>query len=57
MHKAEVVILTLVTADTDGVSAVASLVGRMFCSEQAMDSARSSPHGAHYHADIIYLLP
>ncbi len=24
---------------------------------QAMDFARSAPQGAHYHADVIYLLP
>ncbi len=25
--------------------------------EEAMDVARSAPQGAHYHADVIYLLP
>ncbi len=25
--------------------------------DEAMDVARSAPQGAHYHADVIYLLP
>ncbi len=25
--------------------------------DEAMDVARSAPQGAHYHTDVIYLLP
>ncbi len=33
------------------------LVCRISIQDEAMDVARSAPQGAHYYADVIYLLP
>ncbi len=33
------------------------LVGRISIQDEDMDVVRFAPQGAHYHADVIYLLP
>ncbi len=53
MHKADVVILTLETEGTVGLSLA---VGFSIQGED-MDVARSAPQGTHYHVGVIYLLP
>ncbi len=37
-------------------SGLSFLVG-LSIQDEAVDVARSAPQGAHYHADVIYLLP
>ncbi len=58
VRKSNVVILTPETADIVGVLS-RSLYLSAGCSiqDEAMDVALSAPQGAHYHADVIYLLP
>ncbi len=48
MRKSNVVILTLETVGT---------VGGFSIQDEDMDVVRPAPHGAHYHADVIFLLP
>ncbi len=52
MRKSNIIILTPETAGTVGVSAVGFSI-----QDEAMDVTRSAPQGAHYHDDVIYLLP
>ncbi len=49
MHKADVVILTLETEGTVGLS----LAVGFSIQGEAIDVARSAPQGAHYHVDVI----
>ncbi len=55
-RKSNVVILTPESAGTIDVCAVALSVG-FSIQDEVMDVARSAPQGAHYHVDVIYLLP
>ncbi len=53
-----VVILTSETAAQQmRLSSSLSFSVGFFIQDEAMDVARSAPLGAHYHADVIYLLP
>ncbi len=53
MSKIHVVIIfTPETVGTVGISAVGFSI-----QDDAMDVAQFAPQGAHYHADVIYLLP
>ncbi len=58
VSKVNVVILTPETVCSFGVfgSRPSWLVG-FSIQDEAMDAARSTPQGAHYHADVINLLP
>ncbi len=40
-----------------GTIGVLAAAVRFFIEDEAMDVARSASQGAHYHADVIYLLP
>ncbi len=57
VRKSSVVILTPETADTVGLSSSLSLSTGHSIRDEAMGVARSAPRGAHFHADVIYLLP
>ncbi len=57
MRKCNVVTLAPKTAVTVGVEQQPVLVGRVSIQDEAMDFARSAQQGAHYHADVIILLP
>ncbi len=52
MRKINVVILTPGMADSN----LSLLVG-FSIHDEAMDVAQPTPQGAHYHTDVIYLLP
>ncbi len=57
-HKVDVVILTPEAAlHSLCLSSSLSLPVGFSIQDEAMDVARSAPQGAHYHADVIYLLP
>ncbi len=58
VRKSNVVILTPETVDAVGVlSRSLSLSVGFSIQDETVGVARSAPQGAHYHADVIYLLP
>ncbi len=58
VRKSNVVILTPETAVNRWcLSSSLSLSVGFSIQDEAVDVARSTPQGAHYHADVIYLLP
>ncbi len=58
VRKSNVVILTPGTAVNRWcLSSRLSLSVGFSIQEEAVDVARSTPQGAHYHVDVIYLLP
>ncbi len=57
-HQIDVVILTPQTVGTVGaLDGSPSLSVGFPIQGEAMDAARSASQGAHYHADVSYLLP
>ncbi len=57
-HLIDVIILTSQNGGLSaGVSAVAYPCQQEFIQDEAMDVARSTPQGTHYHANVINLLP
>ncbi len=57
LRKSNVVILTGNDGHNWCLSSSLSLSVGFSVQDEAMDGARSTPQRAHYHADLIYLLP